>query len=278
MIRFSTYLVAIVLAAYSLAVGNSIMVDPGVRDTIEIGCPEFSTRNDSIIMSVPISVWADEDITGFSVTLCPGMADTLFRFLMWKDASSELPFTKAAYFAEKPGFRYRSPIIACADVELMAQALSGTPDRTRLFGNILFSMPGLHLDSQSMASPNTARPEPFVGFLSFETHRMIVPVFINCDTVYHCLISEEIIGRFSAEPDSGYAPLTVQFRDLTLNKPSDWTPSWEFGDGDSVAAVDPIHTYANPGRYYPVVHYPGDDSSGLGIIRPIEVLDSTGRQ
>ncbi len=72
--------------------------------------------------------------------------------------------------------------------------------------------------------------------------------------------------------------MTVRFKDATLNKPLDWIPTWEFGDGDSVMAIDPIHTYTRPGKYYPVVHYLGDDSLGLESIRPIEVLDSTGQR
>ncbi len=98
MIRFSTYLVAIVLGAFPQAVGDWIMVDPGVRDTIEIGCPEFSATDDSIIMSVPISVWADEQLTGFMVQVVPGMANTTFRFVRWQDASPETPLDGAEFF------------------------------------------------------------------------------------------------------------------------------------------------------------------------------------
>ena len=282
MIRICTYFVAIILAVCSTAAGDWIMVDPGVRDTIEIGCPEFSTQNDSIIMSVPISIWADETLTGLMVHLIPGMANTTFRFVHWQDALPEMPLAASDFYRIYSNDSHEeytsSVIIGAGDEELISHIVGQSTDETTLLGNMVFYMPESGLDSPAMLSSRAASPVPAVGVLHFGGRRSVIPVFINCDTVYHCLISEEIIGRFSAEPDSGYAPLTVQFKDATLNKPSGWIPAWEFGDGDSVTAVDPIHTYARPGRYYPVVHYPGDDSSGLGIIRPIEVLDSTARR
>ena len=51
---------------------------------------------------------------------------------------------------------------------------------------------------------------------------------------------------FITDVTRGYAPLTVQFTDRTLDA-GDW--QWDFGDGTSSTDQDPSHTYSTPGRY-----------------------------
>ena len=65
-----------------------------------------------------------------------------------------------------------------------------------------------------------------------------------------CPIETGPKAAFRAEPDSGAAPLTVQFTDLSLpgSSPiSSW--HWEFGDGQSSDQPDPSHQYAMPGIF-----------------------------
>ncbi|QSA96099.1 PKD domain-containing protein [Methylococcus sp. EFPC2] len=67
----------------------------------------------------------------------------------------------------------------------------------------------------------------------------------------------------SATPISGYAPLNVGF---SSNGSSDADGSivsyfWNFGDSTSSAEVNPLHTYATPGTYNPVLTV--TDSQGL---------------
>jgi PKD repeat protein len=46
----------------------------------------------------------------------------------------------------------------------------------------------------------------------------------------------------------GYAPLTVRFKDTSLNHPTSWF--WEFGDGIGTANTkDAAYTYTKPGKY-----------------------------
>jgi PKD repeat protein len=52
---------------------------------------------------------------------------------------------------------------------------------------------------------------------------------------------------FSANPTSGYAPLSVQFADATTGDVTDWL--WDFGDGGSSTLKNPSHTYTVPGSY-----------------------------
>lgn len=53
---------------------------------------------------------------------------------------------------------------------------------------------------------------------------------------------------FTADRKSGFAPLNVQFTDLTTNGiPQKW--SWKFGDRQTSDLKEPIHTYTKPGTY-----------------------------
>ena len=55
---------------------------------------------------------------------------------------------------------------------------------------------------------------------------------------------------FTADPESGAAPLTVKFIDISIDGSATiegW--SWKFGDGTTSTAENPTHTYATPGDY-----------------------------
>ncbi len=54
-------------------------------------------------------------------------------------------------------------------------------------------------------------------------------------------------AAFTATPTSGTAPLTVNFTDQSTG--SITTRTWVFGDGSTSNAVNPTHTYVNPGTY-----------------------------
>lgn len=55
------------------------------------------------------------------------------------------------------------------------------------------------------------------------------------------------MADFSAEPDSGPAPLVVAFTDLSRFGPT--SRSWQFGDGSTSTSGNPTHTYEDPGVY-----------------------------
>nr|WP_319539163.1 PKD domain-containing protein [uncultured Methanospirillum sp.] len=56
-----------------------------------------------------------------------------------------------------------------------------------------------------------------------------------------------ITADFSFDPQSGIAPLTVQFTDLSTGDPTMW--AWDFGDGSTDMVASPSHTYEKPGTY-----------------------------
>lgn len=57
-------------------------------------------------------------------------------------------------------------------------------------------------------------------------------------------------ARFTADPSSGFAPLTVQFSDISTlgDAPiAEWY--WDFGDGGTSTRQNPSYTYNEPGAY-----------------------------
>ncbi len=54
------------------------------------------------------------------------------------------------------------------------------------------------------------------------------------------------VANFSTDVSSGYAPLTVQFTDLSENATG---CNWDFGDGTSSTEKNPIHIYSAAGNY-----------------------------
>ncbi len=56
---------------------------------------------------------------------------------------------------------------------------------------------------------------------------------------------------FTATPMSGYGPLSVRFTDRTKGTPTAWR--WDFGDGNTSNEQNPVHTYATPGTYTPML-------------------------
>ncbi|MEL7529678.1 MAG: PKD domain-containing protein [Bacteroidota bacterium] len=54
-------------------------------------------------------------------------------------------------------------------------------------------------------------------------------------------------ASFSVSDTVGCAPAVLLFTDLSAPNPVDWV--WDFGDGNSSALQNPVHTYANTGSY-----------------------------
>ncbi|MFA5296430.1 MAG: PKD domain-containing protein, partial [Methanoregulaceae archaeon] len=70
------------------------------------------------------------------------------------------------------------------------------------------------------------------------------------------------IADFTADPTSGFAPLTVNFTDTSLNNPTSWL--WAFGDGATSILRDPVHLYVYPGVYS--VNLTASNAAGTGSI------------
>lgn len=57
----------------------------------------------------------------------------------------------------------------------------------------------------------------------------------------------QVGANFSASPQSGCAPLIVQFTDLSTGSPTSW--SWDFGNGATSTIQNPSTTYLNAGNF-----------------------------
>ncbi len=72
------------------------------------------------------------------------------------------------------------------------------------------------------------------------------------------------VAIFSSDINSGTAPLTVHFTDVSDNFPTSWL--WDFGDGGSSTERNVTHTYATAGTYtvnFTVANAAGSDSNRI---------------
>ena len=69
------------------------------------------------------------------------------------------------------------------------------------------------------------------------------------------------IASFVGEPTSGLVPLTVSFASTVLNGAT--SVAWDFGDGNTSADLDPVHTYVETGSY--TVTFSASNSYGTDI-------------
>lgn len=85
------------------------------------------------------------------------------------------------------------------------------------------------------------------------------------------------VADFTVSTTSGSAPLTVQFSDQSTG--SITARTWSFGDGSSSSALNPSHTYTNPGVYTVGLTVSGPDGSdtktSAGLITVTAVVGDT---
>ena len=77
------------------------------------------------------------------------------------------------------------------------------------------------------------------------------------------------IADFTSNKVSGYAPLNVQFIDLSQNVIS-W--NWNFGDGGTATSGCPAHTYSAAGNY--TVTLTATNSGGSNTITKVNYINA----
>ena len=80
------------------------------------------------------------------------------------------------------------------------------------------------------------------------------------------------VADFSATPTTGIAPLTVTFTNLTTGPATSWL--WDFGDGNTSTAQDPVHQYLSPGTY--TVSLTATGPNGSDMETKVDYITATG--
>jgi PKD repeat protein len=88
--------------------------------------------------------------------------------------------------------------------------------------------------------------------LSAQTGMVVMATNDATNTLWHAELPLTVPlpdprADFTATPATGAIPLDVQFRDMSGGAPKSW--SWNFGDGTTSGARNPLHRYAEPGGY-----------------------------
>ncbi len=89
------------------------------------------------------------------------------------------------------------------------------------------------------------------------------------------IVYEPLQAAFGFSPDTGYAPQTVAFTQLSSGA-SVSRYLWTFGDGGTSTLPAPVHTYMRPGRYTIVLRIDGDDPSCFDTAQSDIWIDSVG--
>jgi PKD repeat protein len=69
----------------------------------------------------------------------------------------------------------------------------------------------------------------------------------STDLYWHNFDSLALAADFAGSPTTSTAPLAVAFSDASNGYPTRW--QWDFGDGSTSTAANPVHTYTVPGLY-----------------------------
>ncbi|MFH0966669.1 MAG: PKD domain-containing protein [Methanobacteriota archaeon] len=68
-----------------------------------------------------------------------------------------------------------------------------------------------------------------------------------CHPNWAYFTADNMAADFTSDRTMGDSPFTVRFYDISYGYPDVWL--WDFGDGNTSEAQNPIHTYLGPGMY-----------------------------
>ncbi len=148
-------------------------------------------------------------------------------------SNPQLPILPVASFSTNVTSGYAPLVVQFTDLSENATSISwdtnddGISDNSNKTFVKVYETPGIYNVSLK-ASNNNGTTEP-------KTIQIIIKGF----KVYP-------VANFSANPTNGYAPLAIQFTDLSQNT-TGW--NWTFGDGVTSTDQSPTHTYSTAGTY-----------------------------
>jgi PGF-pre-PGF domain-containing protein len=133
--------------------------------------------------------------------------------------------------------------------------MSGPAPLTVQFTDLSQNATSRSWDFNNDGNPDSSEINPVYTYIAPGNYRAILRVSNAnwTDTTDRQIIVQEVpsgqvlpVPNFNANPARGYAPLYVQFTDLSQNATS-W--SWDFGDGTNSTEKDPTHIYSTVGSY-----------------------------
>jgi len=114
------------------------------------------------------------------------------------------------------------------------------------------------LDQSALTMPDEAMDTKFnqrsylnVGEGTWYFHVRCVDLAGNWGSASHFKIAVRFrpVADFDATPRTGYEPLHVAFTDLSFSQTGITNWSWDFGDGSSSQASNPVHLYVGEGNF-----------------------------
>jgi len=114
------------------------------------------------------------------------------------------------------------------------------------YGSGLFIYNGLDIDDITDSDPTAATGEGYLAKIWLLELQQ--PWGDTCGLPCGAAIIP-LACDFEGSPRTGYAPLNVQFTDLTTGTADTWQWNWDFGDGATSTAQNPTHTYIAAGIY-----------------------------
>ncbi|WP_410510224.1 PKD domain-containing protein [Methanosarcina hadiensis] len=113
-----------------------------------------------------------------------------------------------------------------------------------------------------------------IGTRTVDTNGNMNKMWVNQTVVTEKEFVPEIklpVADFTADPTEGYAPLSVQFTDMSENAVSF---NWDFGDGTGSTEQNPVHTYSTAGIY--TVNLTASNENGMNSkLATINVTERT---
>lgn len=99
------------------------------------------------------------------------------------------------------------------------------------------------------------------GLSDTVTFNQIISVSANPFMPIIPMVMPSFSADFTGGPQSGLAPLSVSFSDLSKGEPNTWL--WDFGDGTNSIEQNPVHIYSSPGTYSVMLKISKDSSTGM---------------
>jgi len=155
-------------------------------------------------------------------------------------------------FVDMGAFEWNADVIT---VDFNADPIIGNPPLNVIFSGFAHSSAGIVNWNWNFGESTTASSQNYTTMIYTIPGLYKVRLTVTDNdgkTAYKektIICSEKPDAKFSADITSGYAPLTVQFNDISEPSSSILSRIWDFGDGSQETIKNPVHIFSQPGIY-----------------------------